>query len=58
VNDIFKKTDKRATVEFGKHLVSYTAQKALELEAGHRPVPLAGIFKERITENGLYTPIS
>ncbi len=51
VDEIFKKVTNTITTDFGEYLVSMSAQTALETSLTHHRVPLAELFKEKVTGN-------
>lgn len=51
VEDIFNKVEDIVTKEFGEYLVSETARTTLENEYAHIIVPLAELWKEKLSEN-------
>lgn len=51
VDDIFSKVSSAVTTEFGEYVISMSAQDALQDKAGHTKVPLAELFKERLSGN-------
>ena len=51
VNEIFKKVANSVTTDFGEYLVSMSAQTALENTLAHHRLPLAELFKEKVTGN-------
>ncbi len=51
VDEIFKKVTNTVTTDFGEYLVSMSAQTALENSLTHQRVPLAELFKEKVTGN-------
>ena len=51
VDEIFQKVTSPVSTDFGEYLVSLSAQDALGIALHHKKVPLAELFKERITGN-------
>lgn len=51
VNDIFMKVSSPVSTEFGEYMISMSAQDALKESACHKVVPLAEMFKERMSGN-------
>lgn len=51
VNDIFKKISNPITDDCGEYLVSMTAANSLESELNHKKLPLAELWKEKMTGN-------
>jgi hypothetical protein len=51
VDEIFKKVANEVTADFGEYLISLSAQRALEDTFIHSKVPLAELFKEKVTGN-------
>ncbi len=51
VNQIFEKVDNVVSEDFGEYLISMTAQDALETAYNHKRLPLAELFKEKMTGN-------
>lgn len=51
VRDIFMKIDNEVTANFGEYMISMTAQSTLETEKAHKKLPLAELFKEKVTSN-------
>lgn len=51
VDDVFKKIADSVTVDFGEYMVSMSAQAALETSLKHFKLPLAELFKEKMTGN-------
>jgi hypothetical protein len=51
VENIFSKVEDVVTEEFGEYVVSDTAGKILEEAHGHKRVPLAELFKEKLSGN-------
>lgn len=50
-NDVFKKISTPISDEFGEYVVSMSAQDSLEIQMHHQKVPLAELFKEKISGN-------
>ena len=51
VNDIFVKVSSPISTQFGEYMVSITSQDALEESANHNALPLAELFKEKVSGN-------
>lgn len=51
VSEIFSKVTEPITTEFGEYMVSLCAQDALESTMQHKKLPLAELFKEKMTGN-------
>lgn len=51
VGEIFCKVSETITTEFGEYMVSLCAQDALESTLRHKKLPLAELFKEKMTGN-------
>ena len=51
VNEIFMKVSSSVSTEFGEYMVSMTAQDVLEEHASHTAIPLAELFKEKLSGN-------
>lgn len=51
VNDILKKVTSTVNTEFGEFLISVSAQDSLQAQYEHIVVPLAELWKEKITGN-------
>lgn len=51
VDNIFGKIEDEVTEEFGEYLISHSAGHALEESMKHRRLPLAELWKEKITGN-------
>ncbi|SFD02099.1 hypothetical protein SAMN05421780_1234 [Flexibacter flexilis DSM 6793] len=51
VNDIIAKVSSSVNKDIGEYLISYTAQCALEKEYRHQKIPLAELWKEKVSGN-------
>lgn len=51
VNEIFEKVSTQISTDFGEYMISMTAQDVLENSFSHRKVPLAELFKEKVSGN-------
>lgn len=51
VNKIFQKIDDEMTEEFGEYVISMSAQDTLAETHGHTKIPLAELFKEKVSGN-------
>lgn len=51
VSDIFSDVQDEVTSDFGEYMISYTAQNALCTELSHKKIPLAELWKEKVTGN-------
>ena len=50
-NEIFSGTESEVTADFGEYLISMTAQDVLEEVYSHTHIPLAELWKEKISKN-------
>lgn len=51
ITSILKKVTDTVSEEFGEFLISTTAQSSLIITSSHKTIPLAELFKEKITGN-------